>query len=136
MFTNAILSGKLFKARAIRWARLPCFTEVNNEKTVLKNLKIDRRQSFVFSNVLSVMHFNQQEMKYYINLDDDTAGSISKTCKCVIVICKRDENVRVYSRFSAFCDALLCFKYLLTALDMLTCIRHNMQMKWMVCYNL
>ena len=32
------------------------------------------------------MHFNQQEMKYYINLDDDTAGSISKTCKCVIVM--------------------------------------------------
>jgi hypothetical protein len=26
MFTNAILSGSLFKARAICWARLPCFT--------------------------------------------------------------------------------------------------------------
>jgi hypothetical protein len=26
MFTNAILSGNLFKARAISWARLPCFT--------------------------------------------------------------------------------------------------------------
>jgi hypothetical protein len=26
MFTNAILSGNLFKARAICWARLPCFT--------------------------------------------------------------------------------------------------------------
>jgi hypothetical protein len=26
MFTNAILSGNLFKARAIYWARLPCFT--------------------------------------------------------------------------------------------------------------
>ena len=26
MFANAILSGNLFKARAICWARLPCFT--------------------------------------------------------------------------------------------------------------